>query len=40
MVFQPHFGIHEGNILASGIFLLDVRVHSKIILPSKEATEY
>ena len=40
MVFQSHFGIHEGNISASGIFLLDVRAYAKIVLPSKEATEY
>ena len=40
MVFQSHFGIHEGNISASGIFLLDVRAYGEIVLPSKEATEY
>ena len=40
MVFQSHFGIHEGNVPASGIFLLDVRAYGEIVLPSKEATEY
>ena len=40
MVFQSHFGIYEGNISASGIFLLDVRAYGEIIFPSKEATEY
>ena len=40
MVFQSHFGIHEGNVPASGIFLLDVRVYGEIVLPSKEVTEY
>ena len=40
MVFQSHFGIHEGNISTSGIFLLDVRAYGEIVLPSKEATEY
>ena len=40
MVFQSHFGIHEGNVPASGIFLLDVRTYGEIVFPSKEATEY
>ena len=40
MVFQSHFGIYEGNVPASGIFLLDVRAYGEIVLPSKEATEY
>ena len=40
MVFQSHFGIHEGNVPASGIFLHDVRAYDEIVLPSKEATEY
>ena len=40
MVFQSHFGIYEGNVPASGIFLLDVRTYGEIVFPFKEATEY
>ena len=40
LVFQSHFGIHEGNVPASGIFLHDVRAYDEIVLPSKEVTEY
>lgn len=35
MVFQSHFGIHEGNVPASGIFLLDVRAYGEIVFLPK-----